>query len=336
MTVHRYKEVQLVASNQDPIADAKTWLSFLHARDFTTDVLVSTHGLSSSDAKLRAKEIVPHAQVASRYIDQGLDGPAEISFLSLYYGILNLLKIYVLIGPHHSSLPANRWHGATYNGLDKDSHSIATEVITIKKGGVIPIFYKTVTGKVLTANQLPIKIRDVLPFVSGVSHEYELATNQKSGIVGGLFDQVDVGAGPVHRLRIASRHSSAVPIRTLKTLRGFTTAKAPLVNVFYGPAVSAAPDIHSTLNSRLLYRMQSQFSYMASCSRRIEMFEELPIVLLFFYLSNICRYKPEFLGKLQEGRYWPFLLSARTHALQSFLMCFWSFFNQKSIFIKAE
>jgi hypothetical protein len=101
-------------------------------------------------------------RVASKYLEQGVTGPPDISFLPLYYAILNLLKVYVLIGPYHANLPANRWHGATYNGLEKDSHSVATEVITIKKGGVIPLFYRSITGKVVTTNELQLKIRGSL------------------------------------------------------------------------------------------------------------------------------------------------------------------------------
>jgi len=335
VTVHRYKDVQLVASNQDPLIDMLTFLSFLRARDFTIDILVGRHGLSSADAKSRTKLIVPHVQVASNYLEQGAAGHADISFLSLYYGILNLLKVYVLIGPHHASLPSNRWHGATYNGMEKDSHSIATEIITIKKGGVIPLFYKTIVGKALTTSELEIRIGDVLPFVSGVTHEYALATNQESGLIGGRFDTTNLGTGDIHRFSLGDIYQNAIPIRSLKALRGFTTAKSPLVNVFYGPAVASTADIRSTINCRLLYDLQSDLSFVPACNKRVELFEELPIALLFFYLSNICRYKPEFLDKLQESRYWPLLVSCRTHALHAFLRCFWSFINQKSIFIQA-
>ncbi len=336
MTIHRYKEAEILISNQDPLVDLQTWLSFLCSREFTADILVNKHGFSSIDAKSRTKQIIPHAQIASKYLEQGISGPANISFLSLYYAVLNLLKIYILIGPHHADLPANRWHGATYNGLEKDSHSIATELITIKKGGVLPLFYRTVTGNILTASQLQIKIRDVLPFVSGVSHEYELATNQKSSLFGGSFDVVTLNGVPTHRFRLSNSYAIPIKVRSLKVLKKFSTAKAPLVNQFHGPSVASTPNARASINCNLIYDSVHGISMVPSCTRHMEMFEELPIALLFFYLSNICRYKPEFLEKLQESRYWPMLVSCRTNSLHAFLRCFWSFINQKSVFIQRH
>jgi hypothetical protein len=156
------------------------WLGFLCAKDYLAHLLQRAHGLSAKEARARALLIIPHVRIAISYIRQSLDGPSEISFLPAYYAILNLMKVYVLLGPRHADLPKHRWHGATYDVHGKDSQSVLTEIITLKKGGVFPLFYQTITGKSLTTKNLRLQMKDILPYVSGVTHEYELATGFKS------------------------------------------------------------------------------------------------------------------------------------------------------------
>lgn len=115
MPILRYPSTRLVASAQDQFLDMLDWFSFLCAKDYLVELLRKTHSLTIADARMRAALIIPHVRIASGYVRQSLDGPAELSFVPAYYAILNLLKVYILVGPRHADLPKHRWHGATYD-----------------------------------------------------------------------------------------------------------------------------------------------------------------------------------------------------------------------------
>lgn len=48
-------------------------------------------------------------------------------------------------------LRANRFHDASYDGYEKDSRSLLTEVITVKPKGAIPLVYEILTGNAPTS-----------------------------------------------------------------------------------------------------------------------------------------------------------------------------------------
>src|SRR6201999_963915 len=122
--VNRYTEVDRVRTNLDPLTDLLAWLEYYSAMDYVVSLLTTRHGVVTAAAKSRAQLIRPHARLATQYIEQALSGPGDVAFLPIYYAILNLLKICILFGPHHAQLPANRWHGASYDGYGKFSRTL--------------------------------------------------------------------------------------------------------------------------------------------------------------------------------------------------------------------
>ena len=179
MTILRYPTNNVVTTGQDRFLDMSDWLGFLCAEEYLVQLLRQSHGFSANEARSRARLIIPHVRIALAYVQQALDGPREISFLPAYYAILNLMKVYVLLGPLYDRVPRQRWHGATYEGHSKDSQSILTEVITLRHSGAFPLFYRTITGKILTATKVKLQMKDVLPYVNGVAYEYKLATGDE-------------------------------------------------------------------------------------------------------------------------------------------------------------
>lgn len=336
----RYPETEEVISNQDPFTDVLDWLGFLTATDYLTSLLRTRHGLAASAAASRAKQIIPHVATARDYIQQSLDGPPAIAFLPAYYAILNLMKVYILLGPRHADLKAHRWHGATYDVHSKDSHSIVTEVVNLKKGGVFPLFYETITGRALTANELSVRLSDILPYVSGVTHEYHLATGKPSRLVALELAFRDQGGRrhPTFRVHSTAPTPIAWKVRDLKVLRGFRTDPADPV-LLVGRRVNEPTEIDDTrqqLRPHLIYRVSSDFTVTPVCSRHMELPEELPIALLFFYMSSISRYKPEFFIRVRTSRFWPLLAVSRRHSFHVFLMAFWSFMQRRNHFLHAD
>src|SRR5205807_1196296 len=109
-------------------------------------------------------------------VDQVQRGPDIVAFLPAYYAILNLLKALILVGPHHASLPANRWHGASYDGYGKNSHDLLTEEIELKRGGAIALYFSTATGNPIKKKSQTILMRNLYPFITDISAEYRIAT----------------------------------------------------------------------------------------------------------------------------------------------------------------
>ena len=279
--------------------------------------------------------------MARDYIRQSLDGPPTISFLPAYYAILNLMKVYVLLGRRHADLSSHRWHGATYD-ISKSSHSILTEIVVLKQGGAFPLFYETLTGTALTSD-VPIQMKDVLSYVSGIGHEYYLATGQVQALV---ILRLGVGGGGAAGHPTADVHSArdgkvlAVDVRDLRVLKGFRAIPGQPGNFLCKNTVDLTKDLgeemRQHLRTHLIYRVTPRVLLTPACARRLELPEELPIAILFFYMSSVVRYKPDFFHRLQDSKFWPLLAAARVHSFYRFLLAFWSFMRQENYFVTPD
>jgi hypothetical protein len=337
MALQRYDQDVIVASSQSGFVDLIDWLGFLCAREYLIELLKNTHGLGISVAKVRADQIVPHVRIAVAYIRQSLDGPDDLSFLPAYYAILNLMKVYVLLGPRHADLKNNRLHGVTYFVGGKDSHTILTEEIRLLRKGVLPLFYETVTGNPLPGGSLKLKIRDFLKYVAGVWFEYSLATKDPVP-----FCVLGFGTG-IHQGEL--RHQAVIPSQrpdiqvrgNVLCLRNFRRdATNPFLYV--GPRVikqqNLEIELRSLMHRCLLYRIEPMATYAALGNyKSVEFPQELPSALLFFYMSSIVRYKPEFFNRLKDSKFWPVVSSARLHSFLDFLLTFWSFAHKRNYYI---
>lgn len=272
MTILRYPKNQMLISRQDPFHDMLNWLGFLCAKDYLAQLLRRVHGFSARDARARAVLIIPHVRIAISYIRQCLDGPPDISFLPAYYATLNLMKVYVLLGPRHADLPKHRWHGVTYDVHGKDSQSVLTEIITLKKDGVFPLFYQTITGKILTTNEVKLQMKDVLPYVSGITYEYKLATGSEA-LLGYLdLDYVSKRNGLHPQISVA-RYSGGrvIPKNQIKLLREFRSQRNQ-PNVFLGKCIKDPSkkdeETRAQMNTHLIYRINPEFAHTPISSKK--------------------------------------------------------------------
>jgi hypothetical protein len=119
MAIQRFEQDEVITSSQNGLVDILDWLGFLCASEYLVALLRNSHQMSPTDAVKRSAKIIPHVRLAVGYIRQSQEGPPELSFLPAYYAILNLMKVYVLLGPRHADLATNRWHGATYDDCFK-------------------------------------------------------------------------------------------------------------------------------------------------------------------------------------------------------------------------
>jgi hypothetical protein len=226
-----------------------------------------------------------------------------VAFLPTYYAVLNLLKIYILFGPHYAQLPANRWHGAKYDGYDKASHTLLTEKITVKKSGTIPLFYQTITGQPVRRDT-PFCLSEIYPYLWDVSAEYQMASGYPSKIVQLVFDKTKVANQ--ERLQVTVFHypGAGVPTpRQLKALVGFQKNPSEPKILFSKPFVGTPPNIRDHLKPYLLYQHMHGMSGCRVSSSHFVFPEEFPIALAFFHLSSVVRYKPEFLARLKDSKF---------------------------------
>ncbi len=352
MRIGRYDEDVIMISSLDIFADVLTQVEFLTARDYVADLLVRSHGVTGKDAKKRATSIVPYVRTAAAYIAQAQSGPPEVSFLPCYYAVLNLLKVYVLLSPRHAELPDNRWHGATYSVFDKDSQGLETEAIKIKTKGAIPLVYEIITGHKI-AKDVTVQMRDVYPYIPNVTVEWNMATSDESRMFGVHFSVSTTAAGKHVGVNVELPTGigavTTVPsLRSFKLLRGFVTSGTPSVTFSTKTPQDASlsdRDVVLSCVRRCLIYARTQYpppgfagfgvihSTPAS-NRHLLLPEELPIALALFHLSNVARYKPDFLAQLRDSRYWPVIATTQKHALFQFLVLFWSYAHQKTLIMR--
>lgn len=338
--VHRYEDTNKIETQRDPLEDLLVYLQYLTADDYLVELLQERHGLTEGDAEDRAERIAPHVQVALNYMRQVLPGPQQLSFLPGYCAILNLLKVYILLSPKHKDLADNRWHGATYDVGGKSSHSLATEEITLKTDGAIPLFYEVVTGNTLQ-DSVTLQMRDIYPYLRDISAEVKLATGEEAELAHLLFAPRDTNQGIFIDAHVYPYHGGEVStVRLLKALDEFRKRRGE-VNIFRTidsvPAQSDAEKfLRSQLRPELLYHDEDGRPTCALSAAQLDLPEELSIVLMFFYAGNLVRYKPEFLYKVRDLRYWPVLAALRENGLHKFLLLFWSHMRQSAVILSRK
>jgi hypothetical protein len=331
----RYPREQKLLTDLDPLADAANLIEALTSTEYVIDVLRSRRGLAVSDALARAAVIVPHVRAALDYIDQASSGPRNVAFLPIYYAMLNLAKANIIAGPKHADLPANRWHGAQYRGYAKRSRSILTEEVTLKRGGAIPLLYETLTATRFPGEQV-IRMQDIYPYITDVGGEFHLAASRPARLAA---LQLSVAKPDDGRSVPIIDFTPIVPGRDVKRrdlrliINGFTedkNVKRRLVGRPTAKEIQTFERYRSRLRTFLLYNSGGVMVTPLS-SGRLLLPEELPIIVAFFHLSSVVRYKPEFMARLRDSRFWPMLNAARRHCLLKYILLSWSQFHQTSL-----
>lgn len=341
--VFRYDGDSGVVTPLDPIEDCTSWISGLRSKGYTSDILRTVHGATKvKDIHDRADLIAIYSSNAVGFIDQAYSGPAEISFLPLYYSILNLSKAYIAIAGSQKLLITNRRHGVSYNTMRRPSKDILDDEVTAWTKGVFPVFYSIITGEILTNRDISIRLRDIYPYITNIAHEYEHAYSRKMCLQPISIRAIEYESKKFrfHVNLVDSDCPFAFNRRYLKLFRGFNRLDPKNPKVLVSPGVTAAsiekavPILKSQINRFLIYHSRTVMGDILPLTplsaKRYYLPEEVPIWIAFFHLSSIARYKPEFLAQLIDSKSWPILLSLRKHSILKFLLLFWSFLHQSS------
>lgn len=346
----RYNTLRIVTSPLDPIEDIASWVSGLKSSGYTSDLLSKVHRLAPAAAVRSAASAAAHfATTAVGLLDQAYAGPPNLSFLPLYYAILNLSKIYIIAAGRDSDLQTNRRHGTSYDATHKSSQHLLTEQLTIWPRGIFSLFYSVLTDGHSIAHTSTISLRCVYPFLAGVTHEYRQAFGQLSLLQPiSITTEGDNAKGWRLRAKIINpRAPEAVHLRHLKAISGFQqVAGSP--GDFLSKSVKAATELDALDQLRLKVRRFLLYATVLDpmshatatrtplSNRHLMLPEEVPIWLAFNHLSNIVRYNPEFLRRIEDSSAWPMLLAMRKHCLLRFLLLFWSCMQQEEFVVSPD
>lgn len=347
--IYRYPAHEIVSSPIDPIEDFTTWIEGLQSKGYTSDLLKTRHGFTNARELARSSAAVSALAANSlAMLDQAYSGPANVSFLPLYYAILNLSKIYIVIAGRRTELNANQRHGVSYDVDKKRSQKLINENLTIWPRGVFPLFHEVLTGvKTKKIGKLPLS--SVYPYLSTVGHELtefqgvhprlHLVFVQVAELPNNKFRMTVDAARPTWQL--------ASDLRQYKALLGFSveTPRQRAVTNAVGAVneVEAIARLGQHVRRPLLYALfppdehhPNPPVFIPDCSmKNLLMAEEVPIWLALYHLSSVVRYSPEYLARLRDSTSWPLLLSLRKHAVLRFLTLFWSNVHQRNYYLKG-
>ena len=337
--IARYDKINQVVASLDPLESILCWVKGLRSKGYVIDMLIEHHGFKTLEsAKKRALLISEHAELATKYLDQGFNGPIEISFLPIYYGLLDLAKIYVLATESFplSRFVENRWHGASYK-IGR-SRKFQNDYVTLKPKGAISLFYEVITGTNITTKH-NIKVSDIYPLIKDISYEYgelhgkdlrfqdcQLAFKGDSsdGFYLELILKGDIkkaaGKRAVNKF-LQDFHKIAKNKYETKRLKGVDASIAES---------SLKKSIKRYLISEMEFSNHEIATSLPLSGKGVLFPEELPILLAFFHLSSIVRYDPSYIFLLKDSAEWGMLQALSKQGSYKFLKLFWSYMIQAS------
>lgn len=347
--IGRY-DARLVAHTYlDPMEDAVSFLSALQSTEYVSDLLVDVHGFS--DPKLvRASASMIRALIlnACSFLDQASEGPPQASFLPAYYAVLNLSKSYMVSGGLLEAVRGRIRHGAFYDF--KRRRSLLNDEVTLGPDGVLPRFYEVLTGERWPwQRQHTIGLDAVYPYIVDCSSEYQLVQGpgRHLAVCEVSVQRQQGSGGAVVALRVLVHRQDGMPAdpargmrRRLRLLKGRfgTTKKHPQGLEYIGkrrvePLVAAKTELMGDLRRHLLYDgfITRPFTRTPLSGSRLLLPEEVPIWIALFHLSNVVRYDPEFLLRLQDSKFWPVVMAVRRQAVFRYLLLTWSYHHKKSL-----
>ncbi len=360
--IHRYPSVAEVSTQLDPLEDALLWIKGLRSTAYCADLLAEVHGISGAKSAEASDAVSSFAKVAGDFLDQAFSGPGDLSYLPVYYAMLNLSKAMIVAKGMLHELDVQRRHGASWSGIDAAPSDLLDDEISLWSTGAIPLLYQVLTAHIVPvfgatpAPKRPLLLKDVYPYILPIGHEFGEAYGRPSGLAPVIVyvDQTD----PSMPRLIVQFHHEHVPsledrprfklIESFQDEEGVFVMRAP-----EGMTGSDATDfLVTTLPRFLLYDSAGLFETPVTSGRfhgvqrglfvntntpgsssDLLLPEELPILLAFFHLSNVVRYAPLRLQALLDSRASAMLQSLSRHGTYRFLLLFWSFMNQRTFLI---
>ena len=289
--------IQTLATDLDKYSDLIGWIEGLRSRQYLADMLRERH--AAADPSGMAKTLTPFIETALNYIEQAEKGPGRVAFLPLYYSMLNLAKVYILLGPHRGDLETDRrhrMHGAQYDPGWDDQLKLSRQKIRLHKFGVLGLFYRTVTGDPWITAPKYISMAKIYPFMDRIGTEFEMVSGAHSQTAKVIFNTRESGNG----LHLSVKVDQAeTPHETeLRYLSGFRNDhwgswdpnEGTGISLHWAQNIESIEDIINCCTRREMFRIpmiERRGQAGVTCTVPIQtgfprMVEEIPIILAFF------------------------------------------------------
>lgn len=348
MLSFRYTEFEDVTTELNPMEDAVDWLAGFESVSRLTKTLIKTRGISQDEAKSRAKRGTSFAKSAMDFIEDAKNARPHTALLPVYYAYLNLCKLMIACSDESHEVESGITHGVSYRVGQKNSQSLFTEAIWIRRNGVFPVLYRVLTGESIRfpkkKNFRSIRLGEVYARTSGLTAEYSMATGQKvsSLCYADAVSHYNIVQGETAgRCKITSVYGHPIPTGTKLSAFPNWSPQSTEPELWQ----SESRKVHTASDFDLSEVIRRQFFYMPVIGRstpltlfalskgNLKFTEELPIFLVLYHLSSIVRYKPRFLNVIKNTDAWPLVLAARRHLLFKGILLTLSYILQKNVCI---
>jgi hypothetical protein len=284
-------------------------------------------------------------------LEQAYSGSPRTSYLPIYYAMLDLAKVVVLCKGWLGDLHSQRLHGASWSGIDRVSHDLLTDHITVYERGAFALFYQALVGEMwpksghkdkngnwVSTYTRRIFLRDIYPYIASVGFEYEVAYGEDPHLTQIEANLVEVSPGK-WRIEVAFP-GETLPAgqakRKFKILSGLIEDNDKYVTrcISASDASAARSSLDGVFRWHLLYPQATRDGFYLLTPRSNSNFllpKEIPCLLTFFHLSNVVRYDPERLARLFDSRACALLEILRRHATYDYLIAVWSFLMQAQV-----
>ncbi|MCH8911246.1 MAG: hypothetical protein IH867_10995 [Chloroflexi bacterium] len=284
----------------------------------------------------RIKAVSAHINAAIEYLDVSRSETGAQAFLNIYYGMLNLSKAIILIGPRAAKLRQQRSHGISYSPYKQPS-GVLSDWITLHPSGAVPLYYETITGRSLT--QTNVTMVNVYRYIRELEIEYQDLTGDKVHLSGAQLRLTSEGTNRWRleiELDLPCIQSAMSGYRhpTMGNLRRVSGTNTWRSRIFQAPnQAGATQQARDLFRPFLLYHGAEEaiFENPPNSRGRIPVtklsywpVEEFNLLLAFFHLSSVVRYDPELMIEFQDSKEWPLLLILKRHGLYKFLLLFYS------------
>ncbi len=340
--IGRYKDTKDVFSSLDPFEDIVALISGLTSLDYLSTIICGKRPrMAKENAAILGNKIIPYIRVSLEYIDQAKMGPPNLAFLPYYYAILNLMKAYILLSYYRNEFHKNSLHhGIIFDRTNTDLKSLLKHSITIKNNGVLPLFYRTLTGQFFPNNQ-SVLLGNLLNKIVNIEAEYGMATKLNNPLCHCDYRIVQHDGKCLVFITMNDGRFKKKP----RVLIDFTIMDNKK-NIYQSVPISIKTvNMQNRIRSQLItsqlyrikrpvedtrYRNQILVPYNFS---HYQVPEEFPIACCLYYMSSVVRYRPDYYKKLMDSKYNPMLIALRRHGIFTFLQLFWSYCHDTEIHI---
>ncbi len=344
--IARYIVISGVTSKLSPLEDVINWIHGFTSQKYVKELIESKHkDVINLDNENRIQDITEYVKLGCQFIEQGQKGSKELAYLPLYYALLNIAKAYILFGNYANELreKKNRHHGAGYE--HSDFVSLNDDSISIYKNGIIPLFYKTlVNERIPVKNKIVVKMKRIYPYIRQISAEYSVACPERERILipfSVRLEDISADSTRIRAMFVGNNFDPEVECpKILTTPKAFVGMaqenESPLT--YLSPIYRKGDNsIWNHVRRELLYDydeyVRAPLVFIDISEEELLMSEEFPILCAFYHLSNLIRYNPKAMRNIMDSQYWPVVLALQRHGLYTYLLMFYRYVMQSSVFI---